>query len=92
MSITEKISHAAERKALVGGPFILKTKSQEKLYAKKQPTTFTECNAESGLAQNQPRQYQNWEKMLKRKLIVEERRIRTHRLCVRGIYLESIFS
>ena len=28
--------------------------------------------------------------MLKRKLSVEERRIRTHRLCARGGYLESI--
>ena len=42
------------------------------------------------LAQKQLRQYQNREKVLTRKLFVEERRIRTHRLCARGGYLESI--
>lgn len=57
---------------------------------RKQPTTLEECNAELELAQKQLRQYQNREKMLKRKLSVEERRIRTHRLCARGGYLESI--
>lgn len=41
-------------------------------------------------AQKQLRQYQNREKVLTRKLFVEERRIRTHRLCARGGYLESI--
>ena len=57
---------------------------------RKQPTTLAECNAELEAAQKQLRQYQNREKMLKRKLSVEERRIRTHRLCARGGYLESI--
>ena len=57
---------------------------------RKQPTTLAECNAELELAQKQLRQYQNREKVLTRKLFVEERRIRTHRLCARGGYLESI--
>ena len=57
---------------------------------RKQPTTLAECNAELKLAQKQLRQYQNREMMLKRKLSVKERRIRTHRLCARGGYLESI--
>lgn len=57
---------------------------------RKQPTTLAECNAELELVQKQLRQYQNREKMLTRKLSVEERRIRTHRLCARGGYLESI--
>lgn len=51
---------------------------------------IAECNAELELAQKQLRQYQNREKVLTRKLFVEERRIRTHRLCARGGYLESI--
>ena len=59
-------------------------------YPRKQPTTLAECNAELELAQKQLRQYQNREKVLTRKLFVEERRIRTHRLCARGGYLESI--
>ena len=57
---------------------------------RKQPTTLAECNAGLKLAQKQLRQYQNREMMLKRKLRVKERRIRTHRLCARGGYLESI--
>ena len=62
---------------------------------RKQPTTLAECNAELELVQKQLRQYQNREKMLTRKMLtrklsVEERRIRTHRLCARGGYLESI--
>lgn len=48
---------------------------------RKQPTTLAECNAELELAQKQLQQYQNREKVLTRKLFVEERRIRTHRLC-----------
>ena len=57
---------------------------------RKQPTTLAECNAELKLAQKQLRQYQNREMMLKRKLSVKERRIRTHRLCAHDGYLESI--
>lgn len=57
---------------------------------RKQPTTLEECNAELELVQKQLRQYQNREKILTWKLSVEERRIRTHRLCTRGGYLESI--
>lgn len=44
---------------------------------RKQPTTLAECNAELELVQKQLRQYQNREKMLTRKLSVEERRIRS---------------
>ena len=57
---------------------------------RKQPTTLAECNAKLELAQKRLRQYQNREKMLKRKLSVEERNIRTHRLCARGGFMESI--
>lgn len=57
---------------------------------RKQPTTLEECKAKLELVQKQLWQYQNREKMLTRKLSVEERRIRTHRLCTRGGYLESI--
>ena len=79
-----------DRLPLVGGLFISKIKSQEEDMPRKQPTTLEECNAELELVQKQLRQYQNREKMLTRKLSVEERRIRTHRLCARGGYLESI--
>ena len=65
-------------------------KCEKFLTRPKQPTTLAECNAELELAQKQLRQYQNREKVLTRKLFVEERRIRTHRLCARGGYLESV--
>ncbi len=57
---------------------------------KKLPTTIEECNAEMELAQKQLRQYQNREKMLDRKISIEKRKERNHRLIVRGGYLESV--
>ena len=57
---------------------------------KKQPTTIEECNAEMELAQKQLRQYENREKMLDRKISIEKRKERNHRLCSRGGFIESI--
>lgn len=57
---------------------------------KKQPTTIEECNAEMELAQKQLRQYENREKMLDRKISIEKRKERNHRLCSRGGYMEGI--
>ena len=57
---------------------------------KKLPTTIEECNAEMELAQKQLRQYENRGKMLDRKISIEKRKERNHRLIVRGGYLESV--
>ncbi|WP_196037503.1 DUF3847 domain-containing protein [Anaerotruncus colihominis] len=57
---------------------------------KKLPTTIEECNAEMERTQKQIRQYENREKMLDRKISIEKRKERNHRLIVRGGYLESV--
>ena len=57
---------------------------------KKPPTTIEECNAEMELTQKKIRQYENRNKMLNRKLAIEKRKERNHRLCLRGGYMESI--
>ena len=57
---------------------------------KKQPTTIEECNAELELTQKKIRQYENRSKMLNRKLSIEKRKERNHRLCSRGGFIESI--
>lgn len=57
---------------------------------KKPPTTIEECNAEMELTQKKIRQYENRNKMLDRKLAIEKRKERNHRLIVRGGYLESV--
>ena len=57
---------------------------------KKPPTTIEECNAEMELTQKKIRQYENRNKMLDRKLAIEKRKERNHRLCSRGGYLESL--
>ena len=57
---------------------------------KKLPTTIEECNAEMELTQKKIRQYENRNKMLDRKLAIEKRKERNHRLCLRGGYMESI--
>ena len=57
---------------------------------KKPPTTIEECNAEMELTQKKIRQYENRNKMLDRKLAIEKRKERNHRLCLRGGYMESI--
>lgn len=53
---------------------------------KKPPTTIEECNAEMELTQKKIRQYENRNKMLDRKLAIEKRKERNHRLCSRGGY------
>ncbi len=57
---------------------------------KKLPTTIEECNAEMERTQKQIRQYENRGKMLDRKIAIEKRKERNHRLCSRGGYLESL--
>lgn len=57
---------------------------------KKLPETIEECNAEMELTQKKIRQYENRNKMLDRKLAIEKRKERNHRLCSRGGYMESI--
>ncbi len=57
---------------------------------RKMPQTIEECNAEMEYTQKQIRQYENRNKMLDRKLAIEKRKERNHRLCSRGGYMESI--
>ena len=57
---------------------------------RKTPQTIEECNAEMELTQKKIRQYENRNKMLDRKLAIEKRKERNHRLCLRGGYMESI--
>ena len=57
---------------------------------KKTPQTLDECNAEIARTEQQLRQYENRNKMLERKLAIEKRKERNHRLCLRGGYMESI--
>lgn len=57
---------------------------------KKQPTTIEECNAEMELAQKQLRQYENRSKMLDRRLAIEKRKERNHRIFLFGGFMESI--
>ncbi len=54
------------------------------------PQTIEECNAEMERAQQKIRQYENRRKMLDRKLAIEKRKERNHRLCARGGYMESV--
>ena len=57
---------------------------------KKMPQTIEECNAEMERTQQKIRQYENRNIMLDRKLALEKRKERNHRLCLRGGYMESI--
>jgi len=57
---------------------------------KKTPQTIEECNAEMERTQQKIRQYENRNKMLDRKLAIEKRKERNHRLCSRGGFMESI--
>ena len=57
---------------------------------KKTPQTIEECNAELELTQKKIRQYENRSKMLDRRLAIEKRKERNHRLIVRGAVFESI--
>ena len=57
---------------------------------RKQPTTLEECNAELERTQKQLQQYENRNKMLNRKLSVEKRKERNHRIFLYGGFMESI--
>ena len=57
---------------------------------KKPPQTIEECNAELERTEKQLQQYENRNKILNRKLSVEKRKERNHRLCSRGGFIESI--
>lgn len=57
---------------------------------KKLPETIDECNAEIAKTEQQLRQYENRNKILERKIAIEKRKKRNHRLCLRGGYVESI--
>ena len=57
---------------------------------KKTPQTIEECNAELELTQKKIRQYENRNKMLDRRLAIEKRKERNHRLCSRGGFMESL--
>ena len=48
---------------------------------KKTPQTIEECNAELELTQKKIRQYENRSKMLDRRLAIEKRKERNHRIC-----------
>ena len=48
---------------------------------KKTPQTIEECNAELERTQKKIRQYENRSKMLDRRLAIEKRKERNHRLC-----------
>ena len=52
--------------------------------------TREELTAEIEDSKKKIRQFENREKMLRQKLSKEERRTRSHRLCVRGGFIESI--
>ena len=52
--------------------------------------TREELTAEIEQAEKKIRQYENKEKILDRKLIIEKRKERNHRLCVRGGFMESL--
>ena len=49
---------------------------------KKLPQTIEECNAELERTEKQLQQYENRNKILNRKLSVEKRKERNHRMCL----------
>ena len=57
---------------------------------KKLPQTIEEYNAELERTQKQLQQYENRNKMLNRKLSVEKRKERNHRIFLFGGFMESI--
>ena len=57
---------------------------------KKIPQTIEECNAELERTQKLLQQYENRNKMLNRKLSVEKRKERNHRISLFGGFMESI--
>ena len=52
--------------------------------------TREELTAEIEEGKKKIRQFENREKMLRQKLSVEERKVRNHRLCKRGGFMESV--
>ena len=75
-----------------GCSFLLAMNRKERppMTKKKTPQTIEECNAELELTQKKIRQYENRSKMLDRRLAIEKRKERNHRLCSRGGFIESI--
>ena len=65
-------------------------KERPPMTKKKTPQTIEECNAELERTQKKIRQYENRSKMLDRRLAIEKRKERNHRLCSRGGFIESI--
>ena len=57
---------------------------------KKIPQTIEECNAELERTQKLLQQYENRNKMLNRKLSVEKRKERNHRIFLFGGFMESL--
>ncbi len=57
---------------------------------KKQPKTLEELYAERDKLLKQLQQVENREKILRQRVSSEERKERTHRLCARGGYMESV--
>ena len=57
---------------------------------KKTPQTIEECNAELERTQKKIRQYENRSKMLDRRLAIEKRKERNHRIFLFGGFMESI--
>ena len=57
---------------------------------KKLPQTIEECNAELERTQKQLQQYENRNKILNRKLSVEKRKERNHRIFLFGGFMESL--
>ena len=76
----------------VSGLFLSPKSRKERapMRKKKTPQTIEECNAELELTQKKIRQYENRSKMLDRRLAIEKRKERNHRLCSRGGFIESI--
>ena len=83
---------ARMRRTENGCSFLLAMNRKERppMTKKKTPQTIEECNAELELTQKKIRQYENRSKMLDRRLAIEKRKERNHRLCSRGGFIESI--
>ena len=59
-------------------------------WTKPREKTREELTAEIEESKKKIRQFENREKIIKQKLSVEERKARTHRLCKRGGFMESL--
>ena len=76
----------------VSGLFLSPKSRKERppMTKKKTPQTIEECNAELELTQKKIRQYENRSKMLDRRLAIEKRKERNHRIFLFGGFMESI--